>query len=236
MFINRIAATALLLFAVSLIYAEDMTPEMILVKFEVAVQNITDYQCRIDEWCSNGSDYEKRIINYYFKKPGNIRTVFIEGNRPFDKGSVAVYTGGNNITGSKGGILSGAVMSLDKKAAMATTIRGIALDESDMPAILEKLRFHIKNSENSVAAQPGGIYRLTGIVKDPSKNGKVSREVIYMDSETSLPVKMEGFEGNNQVMFTVWSGYIVNAGLPDELFTMNFKLEKLKQMGIETLK
>ena len=57
------------------------------------------------EFSIGGGRREERIINYYFKKPMMIRIDILDGNKALDKGSVGVYTGGEKVTGHRGGFL-----------------------------------------------------------------------------------------------------------------------------------
>jgi outer membrane lipoprotein-sorting protein len=217
-------------------YGQQPSFESLVAKLEETVNKITDYQCRLFEWGYKGTEYEKKTINFYFKSPGKIRVDIIEGNRLFDAGSVAVLTSGNLVEGKKGGLLSGFVAKLDKKDPLIASVRGTAIDEIGLPGILAKLKFHLTHSVNTVWILSTGNYYLTAIVKDPSLNGGVSKEVLILDKTTFLPVKMEGYEGDKQVVYAEWSSYIFDAGLPPELFNLNYDISSLKKLGIEILK
>ncbi len=216
--------------------AQEITPESILAKLDTVYSSINDYQCKVDEWCSNGQKYEKRLMYYFFKKPLMIRTDILEGNKAMDKGSVAVYTGGNKITGRKGGILSGIALDMDKNNPMVTTVRGLTIDDADLESIIKKLHFYLKNGDNSVKILENGTYKLTGKTGDPVKNGSLSSEEIILDPGTFLPIQADGYENDKLVQHSVWSEYFLNSGLPDELFRVNFNIKKLKEMGIATFK
>jgi outer membrane lipoprotein-sorting protein len=216
-------------------YGQELSPELLIAKLEETVNKITDYQCRLFEWGYKGPEYEKKTLNFYFKSPAKIRVDIIEGNRLFDAGSVAVFAGGNLVEGKKGGLLSGFVAKLDKKDPLIASVRGTAIDEIGLQGILVKLKFHLMHSAYTVCNMGDGVYCLTAIVNDPSLNGGVSKEVLYLDKTTLLPIKMEGFEGDKQVVYAEWSSYIFNAGLPPELFNMNYDLSSLKKLGIAIL-
>lgn len=233
--ILRMAILAVSLLFCNYGFCEELTPEGVLSAFENEYAGINDYQCRVDEWCSNGRAYEKRVIYYYFKKPRMIRSNILEGNKAMDAGSSAVYTGGKKVTGHNGGILSGIVLELDKKDPLVTTVRGRAMDEGDLQAIIENLRFHLKDSKGSVSILSNGDIELVGYYEDASKNGGLSREVLVIDPKTYLPKLADGYEGDKLVEHTVWSGFILNAGLPDELFSLKYEAKNLKKMGIQTL-
>jgi outer membrane lipoprotein-sorting protein len=221
-----LAKTGIIVFSflflfISLSFCQALSPEMLIHKFEEAISKINDYQCCVREWCYNGNDFEKRTMRFYFKKPSFIRTDIVSGNRAFDAGSVAVFSGGNKVKGRKGGILCGIVLEIDKKDSLATSIRGIGMDDADLDGILFSLKLHLTISVNTVTISDG-LYCLTGISKDPKEAGGITRQVIYLDTKSLLPVRMEGFEGDRQVAYSEWSNYIVNSELPVELFDARF--------------
>jgi outer membrane lipoprotein-sorting protein len=221
-----ICVIALLLFFAQFADAQTLTPEGVIKKFEEAVATIDDYRCKLNEWCFNGSEYEKRSVDFYFLKPRNIRMEIIEGNRPFDPGSIVVFTGGNKIVGKKGGLFSFISATLDKKDPLVTSIRGTRIDEIDFIGILAKLTDRLANGINLVSVLPDGTYCLTGIDKKPLQNGSTYREVLYLDGATFFPKKMEGFEGTKQVVNAEWTDYVINAGLPPDLFSIDYSPDR----------
>ena len=234
--ILRIVCLAALFFISAFAFGEELTPEGVLSAFESQYASITDYQCRLDEWCSNGKAYEKRLMYYFFKKPRMIRTDIIEGNKALDAGSAAVYTGGKEVSGRKGGLLSGIVVKVDKKDPLVTTVRGMAMDEGDLQAILEMLRIHARDTNSIITNLSNGDVELIGYSDDPSKSGGITKEVLIMDGKTFLPKQADEYEGDKLVIHSAWSGYILNAGLPDEVFNVKFDIKNLKKMGIQTVK
>ena len=216
-------------------YAQDITAETIITSFEKMYQGLHDYQCRMKACSIQGRNYEKRIINFYFKKPRKIRMDILEGNKLFDSGSVGVYSGGEYVSGRKGGIISCVPVRVGKKNPMATTIRGLTFDESDMQATLEKLQFHLKKSVITVKIISPDTYQLTCIPPDPLENAGISQDIIWINSKTLLPLSADSYEGDRLVQQAEWGNYILNAGLPDELFHIFYNPEKLVERGISSI-
>jgi outer membrane lipoprotein-sorting protein len=226
---NLLRLAAIFVLPCFLLFAQESAPESIVGRFEGVVARIEDYRCRVREWCYNGNDYEQRLLDFYFKKPRFIRADIIEGNRLFDPGSVAVYSGSDTVTGKKGGILSGIVFTLDKKDPLATSIRGTTIDETDLVGIAKAFRRYLEESICTVDVLADGTIRLTEMEKPAPRGEKGSREVLYLDGTSFLPIKMEGFEGDRQVVFIEWSDYVVNGGLPEALFDVSFDSRSLKK-------
>ncbi len=209
------------------------TPESVVDAFETMYASITDYQCRMWEYCYQGSRYEERNIDFYFKRPRLIRMDILKGNRTGDGGSVGVYKN-DRVTGRKGGILGIIAITVNKHDSQATTIRGVTFDQSDMQATLEKMRFHLARSACTLTVSED-VYVLVFEPYDPAASGGVTRDVIRLDVKTLLPVSSDSFEGTKKVQHAGWAHYILNAGLPDELFDVHWDAGRLSKMGIPTI-
>jgi len=192
-----------------------------------------DYQCRLKEWCTKGNDYENRIINFYFKKPRNIRMDIIKGNKPFEDGSVGVFTDGTNVTGRKGGVLAGFSATLNKKDPLTTTIRGVTFDESDLLSIIHRIEARL-NDGVSVVELTNNRYKVAWVSTN-SKTKIVSKEIVELSSMTYLPFTADIYEDGKQVQHAEWSDFIFNANLPDSLFKIYYNSDKLSEMGIKSI-
>lgn len=230
------AAAALLCLLVPLASAaaDPSTPQAIVEAFQAMYESISDYQCRMYEHCRQGSRHEERTIDFYFKKPRFIRMDILKGNRFGDNGSIGVYRNDGTVRGRKGGLLSFIAITVDKHDPQATTIRGLAFDESDMQATLEKMRFHLAESACTLATA-AGVHELVFEPRDPSRNGGVTKDVIRLDAATLLPVSSDSWEGGLLVQHAEWSSYIVDAGLPDQLFDVFWDAGRLEGMGIRSV-
>jgi outer membrane lipoprotein-sorting protein len=232
---RRLTAAAVLLCLLSplsVFCVEPPKPQSIVEAFQRMYESLSDYQCRMHEYCRQGSRYEERTMNIYFKKPRYIRMDILKGNRFADTGSVGVYQNDGRVTGRKGGLLSFLAINVDKHDTQATTIRGLTLDESDLQATLEKMRFHLAESACRLAVGTG-IYELVFEPRDPSRNGGVTKDIIRLDAVTLLPVSSDSFEGQRLVQHAEWSSYILNAGLPDQLFDVFWDPRRLAGMGLQ---
>jgi outer membrane lipoprotein-sorting protein len=194
-------------------------------------EGIRDYQCRMVEWSIEGDRCENRTMNFYFKKPKLIRMDVLEGNRPFDSGSVAVYLGSGKVTGHRGGPLKGIVLNVPKHSPLATTIRGVAIDESDMETVLEKIPYYLENGTISMSEHDDS-FSFACVPFDASKNGGVSRDILRVDKKTLFVTYNERFVGDVSVQRVRWGEYIIDAGLPDELFDIHFDVGELAGRGI----
>lgn len=234
---RRILPAALIFFLVQIhnqCFAGEKKVTELIDRVVAAYNSINDYQCRLHETSVLGNRYEKRIVNFYFKKPRMIRMDILMGNRPFDSGSVGVYTGGNKVIGHQGGILKSIVLTLPKKSPLATTIRGIAFDESDMQAVIERL-IYLNNYGTVSIENEGSSLKFTCAPFRAADYEGITKEIAWADKKSLLISRNERYVGEKLVQEVEWKGYIVNAGLPDELFSITFKAEDLKKYNIAHL-
>ena len=63
----------------------------------------------------------------------------------------------------------------------------------------------------------------------------VTRDVIRLDMATLLPVSTDSYEAERHVQHAEWSAYILDAGLPDELFDVRWDAARLTDLGIRSV-
>jgi outer membrane lipoprotein-sorting protein len=233
--VARLFFTGLVLWSLAPVLASsnDLTDD-VLASIEKTYESIFDYQCRLETLSILGDKREERHINFYFKKPKLIRMDVLKGNRPFDSGSVGVYEGGDKVTGHRGGALKGIILNLPKESALATTIRGVTFDESDLETVLRNLYFYRDNAE-IVASETHDAYFFTCITDHPEENDNISKDLVWIDKKSLLITGNERYEGETLVQAVKWKGFIINAGLPIELFDVRFDVQELEKRGIPIL-
>ncbi|MBB6479700.1 LolA family protein [Spirochaeta isovalerica] len=218
------------LFVLSLLPAQqNEDPWRIVGRMEKMLSEIEDYQCRMYEWSVKGRKEEIRYINFYFKKPRLIRMDIIRGNRNGDDGSIAVLEEDGKVTGRKGGILSPFAVKVEKDSPLATTIRGVAFDQSDAIAAWERL-VGLKDSSRLIFTVEAEGWLFDFSLNEP-ENG-ITREVLFISKNNLMPLYTKSFEGRNLVQHVVWRSYLINTGLPRELFHVRYEAENLKTLGI----
>ncbi len=218
----------------SSVYAESLTAHAHLQNIKATYELIEDYQCRMHEFSVGRGRREERIINYYFKKPQMIRMDILDGNRAFDSGSVGIYTGGNRVTGHRGGIMKDFILSVKKDSTIATSVRGETIDQSGMLTVIERFEYLLANGDVSVTEKTSHI-EFEFLPFDPSLNDGVSREVVWIDRDMQLIIRNERYENDALVQQVMWKDYIINAGLPEKLFDARFETAQLRGTGIQLL-
>jgi len=229
-----ISLIAVMITGSSALYAETLSIHDYLNAVRDSYERIDDYQCRMHEFSIGGGRREERIINYYFKKPLLIRIDILDGNKPLDEGSVGVYTGGKKVTGHRGGFMKGMVLSVKKDSALAMSVRGETIERSNVLAVIERMEHLVENG--TVAIQERDDYvEFVFIPFNASINEGISRDVVWIERDSMLIIRIERYEEETLVQQAVREDYIINAGLPKELFDAHFETEQLKDSGIPLL-
>jgi hypothetical protein len=208
-----------------------LTPEAVAEQFEKALSAIVDYQCRLYEYAWQGSDFEEKTIDFYFKKPRLIRVDVLKSSKPGDAGSQGVSLDDGKVTGRRGGILSFLAVTFGKHEPLVTTIRGMALDEGDMRALAVRIRRGLIDGTCRLLEHPG-VYEFVLQPRSSPPCGPVTKEVIRLDAGSLLPLSADGYEGERIVEHAAWTGYVLNAGLPLDLFDVHWDLGRLSRMGV----
>jgi outer membrane lipoprotein-sorting protein len=215
-------------------FADSSDVLKVIERLKQRYESIQDYQCRIEESSTLGSRREERIINLYFKRPRMIRMDILKGNRPFDRGSVGIYIGDNRVVGHRGGVLKNITLRLRTDHGLATTIRGVRIDQSDLLAVLQRLIFLNENGIVTIFNEPPNI-KFRCVPFDPASNEGIETDIAWVDRETLLLVRTERYENGKLVQEVNWKNYIVNTGLPDKLFDAHFEVTRLQEENIPLL-
>jgi hypothetical protein len=177
---------------------------------------------------------EERIINYYFKKPLLIRIDILDGNRSLDRGSVGVYTGGKKVTGHRGGFMDGMIMSVRKDSRHAMSLRGETIEKSTILAVIERMEYLAEHGTVSSHEHESHI-ELVFQPHDSTKNDGITRDVVWLERDTLFIILIQRYEKERLVQQAARGNFIINAGLPKELFDAHFDSERLEEYGIPVL-
>ena len=197
-------------------------------------EQIEDYQCRMHEFSIGDGKREERIINYFFKKPHMIRIDILDGNKARDRGSVGVFTGGERVSGHRGGFMKRMVMSVNKDSPLALSVRGETIEQSNVLAVIERME-HLVQCGTVNFEELDTHIELSFIPFDAAENGGITRDVVWIQRHTMLIIKIQRYEGEILVQQAIRERYIINAGLPLELFDAHYETEQLQASGIPHL-
>ena len=208
--------------------------DQLIEDLQQASANIHDYQCRIAEWSLSGSREESRIVNFYFRQPRHMRMDIILGNRFGDIGSRSVYRLDGTVIGKMGIALMRMPMIVPQDHWAATTVRGKSFEDTDILGILGALVRHRPYSDMRAYETQGKVFVVVDF-GDPELSGGLTSETVSFDAATMLPLQNDGYEGGTHVQHIVFSKYIVNAGLPSEVFDVRNTSADIAALDIPTI-
>jgi len=178
----------------------------------VALSHVEDYTDTLTVHETSGTNSDDHTYNYAFKKPNLVKLDVTSGS---NKGGGIVWTGGDKVSGHRGGFLSGIHLKLDLHDKQVVSLRGDSIDTGTFAAMLDRMKT-IKG-ELTEAAGPA----LAGVatdavslrVADPTANKGVTREVLYLSKTTHLPLRREQYVGDAVVKTETVSNLKTNVGL-----------------------
>lgn len=196
-----------------------------------AVESIDDYQVRVASWViSDDGTEERRIINFYFKRPDSLRVDVIEGSRFGDTGSVAILSDGK-VTVKPGLRLFPFPVTYDKDHPRVTSIRGRTIDKAHVGVILDDMRVGL--AQGVARVFDAGDYRVYEATHREESAKLVER--VFISNETMLPVHYESTSDGELVEYVDWLHYLLNQGLPGEAFDVGFSAKQMARLPVLTL-
>lgn len=209
-----VAATALALGAAPA-RAENSAPA--ITAFDRAFANVNDYTCQIHAHEVKGTAVQNRVYQYSFMQPHYVKTLIIAGD---GKGSGAVWTGGDQVSGHQGGILSGFHLKVGLHDPRAVSLRGFTIPDG----MLQTLVNRYATIPGTLTQVPGG--KLNGVltdrldlkVADPATNDGISEQILYLSQETHWPIRQILYEGSTIILDQTITDLKINIGLTQKDF------------------
>ena len=130
--------------------------------------------------------------------------------------------------------MQGMVLSVKKDSPFAVSVRDESIEKSNVLAVIERMERLVKMGTVDMDVNENHV-EFVFIPFDIHANEGISRDVVWIERNTFLITRIERYEGEKLVQQAVREGYIINAGLPKELFDAGFDTEQLKDSGIPLL-
>jgi hypothetical protein len=131
------------------------------------------------------------------------------------RGGGAVWTGGDQVSGHQGGILSGIHLKVGVHDGRATSLRGDTIDSGTIGAMLSMF----KNAKGTVTESDektvDGVLtdELSLKVGDLEALSGVTRVDLYLSRTTHLPIRREFYVGDQLVKSEQVTDQKINTGL-----------------------
>jgi outer membrane lipoprotein-sorting protein len=169
-----------------------------LDQFAKTWSGLQGYNATIQLFEAKGGDSEHAVFAYGFAKPA---TVTMHVNQGPNAGATVKWTGGSTVYASKSGpfgITMGKNVSLNDP--LVSSLRGYTVSDLSFAGILA----HAQQTAGSVSSGPttlngSPVTAVTLNVANPAQDNGMTREVLYLSQSTQLPVRIDGFVGNQVV-------------------------------------
>ena len=187
-----------------------------LAQAEAAFKELTTYTAILRSYAGGTEN-----IRFLYKKPGFIRMEFISPH----KGALLAY---NPETGKVRlrpfGAIKPLIITLSPGNRLIRSPRGHTVDRSHLGALIENARI----IEGSGGLKTLGVEEINGRMalkvevkaQDGFESEGVNRHLLWLDSETHLPIKAEGYDAEGELIEGVFiDGLLVGVPISNSLFS-----------------
>jgi outer membrane lipoprotein-sorting protein len=197
---------------VSCFSASAANEEPTIVAFDRTFADVNDYTCVLHSHEVNGTEMQDRVYQYSFMKPHYLKTLIVSGD---SKGSGAVWTGGDQVSGHLGGILSGFRAKLSLYDPRVLSLHGVTIPDGLLPGIIDRYENIPGVLTQSDGGMIGGVAtdRLDLKVADPSSNHGITEQIAYFSKATHWPIRQIMYSGQERVLDESVNDLKINVGL-----------------------
>ena len=187
-----------------------------LAQAEAAFKELTTYTAILRSYAGGTEN-----IRFFYKKPGFIRMEFISPH----KGALLAY---NPETGKARlrpfGAIKPLIITLSPGNRLIRSPRGHTVDRSHLGALIENARI----IEGSGILKTLGMEEINGRkalkvevkAQDGFESEGVNRHLLWLDSETHLPIKAEGYDAEGELIEGVFiDDLLVGVPISNSLFS-----------------
>jgi hypothetical protein len=202
-------ALALFPFGVVLLGA---TPSGPSAAFLEAWEKIPSYTCSIRVHETKGADVQDRTYRYAYRKPHFARIDITGGP---GRGGGAVWTGGDTITGHRGGMVSFIRLSKPINDPEAVDLRGGTIAQASFQNIADAIKAAPSLTSGEDTVNGTAVDTMTFPYTDA--NGATKR-TIFLSRTTHLPVRRVTYAGDAVVEDELFSDVNPEANLKESDF------------------
>lgn len=183
----------------SCLWASAAEEKSAIAEFDRTFAGVSDYTCVLHSHEVKGTRVQDRVYQYSFMKPHYLKTLIVGGD---GKGSGAVWTGGDQVSGHLGGVFSGIHMKISIDDPRALSLHGVAIPDGLLPGIIDDYATIPGVLTQSDGGPMRGVEtdRLDLKVADPSSNHGITEKVAYFSKSTHWPLRQIMYSGSQIVM------------------------------------
>jgi outer membrane lipoprotein-sorting protein len=183
-----------------------------IAAFDTMFAGVNDYTYTLKSHEAKGSATQDRTYSYQFLKPHYVKTLIVDGD---GKGGGGVWTGGTQVSGHQGGLLSAIHLKVDLHDPKAVSLLGYTIPDGLIQTIIGNYQTVAGTLSQGGGGTVDGVEtdRLENDVANPAANGGLSKMILYMNHETHWPVRQIVYAGPTIVLDQHFSDIKTNTGL-----------------------
>ena len=183
-----------------------------IAAFNTMFAGINDYTYTLKSHEAKGSTTQDRTYSYQFLKPSYVKTLILDGD---GKGGGGVWTGGSQVSGHQGGILSAIHLKVDLHDPKAVSLLGYTIPDG----LIQSIVGNYMHVDGALSQGAGGVLdgvqtdRIENDVAAPASNGGATKMILYVNHETHWPVRQIVYAGPSIILDQHFSDIKTNTGL-----------------------
>jgi len=183
-----------------------------IAAFDTMFAGINDYTYTLKSHEVKGSATQDRTYSYQFLKPHYVKTLIVDGD---GKGGGGVWTGGTQVSGHQGGLLSAIHLKVDLHDPKAVSLLGYTIPDGLIQTIIGNYQTVAGALSEGGGGTVDGVQtdRVENDVANPAANGGISKMILYVNHETHWPVRQIVYAGPTIVLDQHFSDIKTNTGL-----------------------
>jgi outer membrane lipoprotein-sorting protein len=159
----------------------------LLAPFAQAWGAISTYHTMAHVYQVKGTQTQNSVYDYTFTKPSSISMQIVSGP---NSGASVTWSGGDSVRAGKG-MFTKSVALTDP---LVTSLRGLTIVQLSFGDILQHAQQTAGTLGGGTTTMGGTPYDVVNLnVANPSADGGLTRETIYLSQTTHLPVRVDGF-------------------------------------------
>jgi len=180
--------------------------------FNAMFASVNDYTYTLKSHEVKGTQTQDRTYSYQFLKPHYVKTLILDGD---GKGGGGVWTGGDQVSGHQGGLLSAIHLKVGLHDPRAVSLLGYTIPDG----LIQNIVNNYGTVPGTVTEGNGGILggvetiRLDEKVANPAASNGVTEMILYVNKATHWPIRQILYAGSTIMLDQNFSDIQVNTGL-----------------------
>jgi outer membrane lipoprotein-sorting protein len=183
-----------------------------ITAFNEMFTKVNDYSYTFHSHENKGTQSQDRTYSYQFLRPNYVKTLILDGD---GKGGGGVWTGGTQVSGHQGGLLSAIHLKVDLHDPRAVSLLGYTIPDGLLQNIVNEYATTAGTLTQTAGGTANGVEldRLDNKVANPSANGGITEMELWLNHATHWPVRQILHAGSVVAVDQDFSAIQVNTGL-----------------------